>query len=135
LAWITGNVLGDWAVQNGWLARALRILEDVGEDAPQHGWVLIIKSYTEPDAAVREAHFRQAIAIGRRFADPNLEIEALASLGGLYLMTDRVDEGLGLLDKSMAVLCAGELTEIATVDNLFCGLFLGMRAGQRCSPC
>jgi tetratricopeptide (TPR) repeat protein len=123
LAWITGNVLGDWAVQNGWLARALRILEDVGEDAPQHGWVLIIKSYTEPDAAVREAHFRQAIAIGRRFADPNLEIEALASLGGLYLMTDRVDEGLGFLDESMAVLCAGELTEIATVDDLFVASF------------
>ena len=62
LAWITGNVLGDWAVQNGWLARALRILAEVGEDAPEHGWVLIIKSYTEPDAAAREAMFREAIA-------------------------------------------------------------------------
>jgi Tfp pilus assembly protein PilF len=50
LAWITGNVLGDWAVQNGWLARALRILEEVGDDGPEHGWLLIIKSYTEPDA-------------------------------------------------------------------------------------
>ena len=28
-----------------------------------------------------------------------------------------------LLDESMAALCAGELTEIASVDNLFCGLF------------
>jgi hypothetical protein len=75
LAWITGNVLGDWAVQNGWLARALRILAEVGEDAPEHGWVLIIRSYTEPDASAREAMFREAIAIGRRFADPNIEIE------------------------------------------------------------
>jgi tetratricopeptide (TPR) repeat protein len=72
LAWITGNVLGDWAVQNGWLARALRILEEVGDDGPEHGWLLIIKSYTEPDAVVREALFREAIAVGRRFADPNL---------------------------------------------------------------
>jgi hypothetical protein len=38
-------------------------------------------------------------------------------------MLDRVDEGLALVDESMAVLCTGELTEIATVDNLFCGLF------------
>jgi hypothetical protein len=38
-------------------------------------------------------------------------------------MTGRVDQGLALLDESMAALCAGELTEIATVDNLFCGLF------------
>jgi DNA-binding NarL/FixJ family response regulator len=123
LAWITGNVLGDWAVQNGWLARALRILAEAGEDAPEHGWVLIIRSYTEPDAAAREAMFREAIAIGRRFADPNIEIESLASLAALYLMTGRDNEGLALLDESMAALCAGELTEIASVDNLFCGLF------------
>jgi DNA-binding NarL/FixJ family response regulator len=123
LAWITGNVLGDWAVQNGWLARALRILAEVGEDAPEHGWVLIIKSYTEPDAAAREAMFREAITIGRRFADPNVEIESLASLAALYLLTGRDNEGLALLDESMAALCAGELTEIASVDNLFCGLF------------
>ena len=123
LAWITGNVLGDWAVQNGWLARALRILAEAGEDAPEHGWVLIIKSYTEPDAAAREAMFREAITIGRRFADPNVEIESLASLAALFLLTGRDNEGLALLDESMAALCAGELTEIASVDNLFCGLF------------
>ena len=123
LAWITGNVLGDWAVQNGWLARALRILAEVGDDAPEHGWVLIIRSYTEPDVAAREAMFREAITIGRRFADPNVEIESLASLAALYLLTGRDNEGLALLDESMAALCAGELTEIASVDNLFCGLF------------
>ena len=123
LAWISGNVLGDWAVQNGWLARALRILTEAGEEAPEHGWALIIGSYTEPDAAAREAMYREAITVGRRFADPNIEMEALASLGGLYLMTGRVDVGMALLDESMAVLCEGGLTEIATVDNLFCGLF------------
>jgi hypothetical protein len=116
-------VLGDWAVQNGWLARALRILAEVGENAAEHGWVLIIRSYTEPDAAAREAMFREAITIGRRFADPNVEIESLASLAALYLLTGRDNEGLALLDESMAALCDGELTEIASVDNLFCGLF------------
>ena len=49
-AWITGNVLGDWAVQNGWLARARTILEEAGEDRPERGWVLIIRSISEPDA-------------------------------------------------------------------------------------
>jgi hypothetical protein len=32
VAWITGNVFGDWAVQSGWFARAVRILEEAGED-------------------------------------------------------------------------------------------------------
>ena len=123
LAWITGNVLGDWAVHNGWLARARRILEEVGDNGAEHAWVLIISSYSEPDAKVRQDLCREAIAIGRRVADSNIEIEALASLGALYLMIGRTDEGLALLDESMAALCAGELTEIVTMDNLFCGLF------------
>ena len=72
-AWITGNVLGDWAVRSGWLARARRLLEEAGEDRPEHGWVLIIKAFSEPDAQVRETLLREAIAVGRRFRDPDIE--------------------------------------------------------------
>ena len=74
--------------------------------------MLIIKSYNEPNAAAREDLYQEALAVGRRFADPNIEIESVASLGGLYLMTGRVEEGLALLDESMATLCAGEVTEM-----------------------
>src|SRR6266511_2573344 len=123
LAWITGNVLGDWAVRNGWLARARTILEQTGEDRPEHGWVLIIKAFSEPDAQVREALLREAIAIGRRFGDPDIEFLALSYLGGLFVMTDRVEEGMVLGDEALAALCAGELTELASVDEIFCGLF------------
>jgi DNA-binding CsgD family transcriptional regulator/Tfp pilus assembly protein PilF len=122
LAWITGNVLGDWAVRNGWLARARTILEQAGEDRPEHGWVLIIKAFSEPDAQIREALLREAIAIGRRFGDPDIEFLALAYLGGLFVMTNRVEEGLAFSDEALAALCAGELTELATVDEIFCGL-------------
>jgi len=65
-SWIAGNVLGDWAVRNGWLARARTILEEAGEDGPEHGWVLIVRALSEPDARVREALLREAIAVGRR---------------------------------------------------------------------
>jgi hypothetical protein len=34
VAWITGNVLGDWAVQSGWIARAGTILEEADTDGP-----------------------------------------------------------------------------------------------------
>jgi hypothetical protein len=37
LAWVCGNVLGDWAVQSGWLARARTILEEAGESRPEYG--------------------------------------------------------------------------------------------------
>ncbi|MGH2817341.1 MAG: LuxR C-terminal-related transcriptional regulator [Actinomycetota bacterium] len=123
VAWITGNVLGDWAVQSGWFARARTILEEAGEDQPERGWVLIIKAYSEPDAQVREALLREAIAIGRRFGDPDIEFEALSYLGGVFVLTDRVEEGLVLLDEALAAACAGELREISTLDSLFCGFF------------
>jgi hypothetical protein len=34
VAWITGNVLGDWAVRSGWLARARALLEEAGWIGP-----------------------------------------------------------------------------------------------------
>jgi tetratricopeptide (TPR) repeat protein len=122
-AWIVGNVLGDWAVQSGWLARARSALEEAGEDQPGYGWVLIIRTFSEPDARVREALFREAIAIGRRFGDPDLQFEAQGFLGCLLIMTDRVEQGLVLLDEALAAACAGELRELATVDSMFCGFF------------
>jgi DNA-binding NarL/FixJ family response regulator len=122
-SWITGNVLGDWAVQSGWLARARTILEEAGEDGPEHGWVVIIKAFSEPDAQVRETLLREAIAIGRRLGDPDIEFEALSYLGGLFVMTDRVEEGMVFLDESLAAACAGELRYLAIVDSIFCGFF------------
>ena len=122
LAWITGNVLGHWAVRSGWLARARTILEEAGQDRPERGWPLIISAFTEPDAQVRETLLGEAIAIGRRFGDPDIEFLALAYLGGLFVMTDRVEKGMALGDEALAALCAGEPTELATVDEIFCGL-------------
>jgi DNA-binding CsgD family transcriptional regulator len=40
----------------------------------------------------------------------------------LFVLTDRVEEGLVLSDEALAALCAGELRELATVDEVFCGL-------------
>ena len=123
VAWITGNVLGDWAVQSGWFARARTILEEAGTDRPERGWVLLIRAYAEPDTQVREALLGEAIAVGRRFGDPDVEFEALSYLGGVYLMTGRVEEGLVLFDEALAAICAGELREVTTVDSIMCGFF------------
>jgi hypothetical protein len=111
-AWITGNVFGDWAVQSGWFARAVRILEEAGEDGPERGWVLVMKSLPEPDVGVREAMLREAIAVGRRCADPDVEFEALSYLGGLRRRADRPEQ--------------------RRLDVL--RVLLGVRAGQRRPP-
>mgnify|MGYP004491933155 CR=1 FL=1 len=134
VAWIAGNVFGDWAVQSGWFARAGTILEEAGEDRPERGWVLIMRAYAEPDPGVREALLGDAVAVGRRFGDPDVEFEALSHLGCLHVMSGRVEQGMLLLDEALAAICADELREVATVDSIMCGLFLGLRAGQRRPP-
>jgi DNA-binding CsgD family transcriptional regulator len=123
VGWIAGNVLGDWAVRNGWLARAHSVLQEAGPHGPEHGWVLIIDAFREPDPGRRESGLREAIAIGHRCADADVEFLARGYLGGLYVMMDRVDEGLTLSDEALAAVSAGELTELATIDEIYCGLF------------
>ena len=123
VSWITGNVLGDWAVQSGWLGRARSVLAEIGEDSTEHGWALILQAFGEPDPAAREILLRDAIVIGRRLGDPDVESEALVCLGGVFLMTGRVEEGLVLIDEALAAACAGELAEIATIDSIFCLFF------------
>ena len=51
---------------------------------------------------MRESLLREAIEIGRRFGDPDIEFMALAYLGGLFVMTDRVEEGMVLCDEALA---------------------------------
>jgi len=122
-AWINGGILGDWAVQNGWWARARTVLEAAGEDTPEHGWVLILKAYVEPDAHTRENLLRDAIAVARRFGESDMEFEALAYLGCMYVMIDRAEEGLAFVDEALAAACASEVTDLSILDSIFCGLF------------
>ena len=123
VSWIAGNVLGDWAVGSGWLGRARSVLAEVGDVSPEHGWMLILEAFAEPDVAAREILLRDAIAIGRRLGDPDVEFEALVCLGGVFILTGRVGEGLVLIDEALAAVCAGEVVEIATVDSIFCLFF------------
>lgn len=122
IAWITGNVLGEWAVHGGWLARAATALEEAGDDDRARGWLLVIRSHGEWGDE-RQRMLRDAVALGRRVHDPDLEFEALSFLAIDMVMTGRPEEGLALFDEAMTATCAGELEELGTVDSMFCGFF------------
>ena len=118
-----GGIDGDWARYSGWMARARTVLEQAGGESAERGRLELITA-TAPGLAdaEREAHFRQALAIGRKIGDAELEFQAMAFLGGHLVFTDRVDEGMPLLDEALAAVCAGEVTEVSVVDEIFCGL-------------
>lgn len=123
LAWITGNVFGEWAVRAGWIARARTLLADQHADSTERGWVLMLDAQAEPDPAQRLQWYGQARELGRRFGDPALEIEALGWLGLQTALDGDVDGGLRLLDEALAAVVAGEVDDLYVVEGTFCGLF------------
>jgi hypothetical protein len=101
VAWITGNVLGDWAVQSGWIARAGTILEEAGTDGPERGWVLILRSYApgrRPRCCWPAGATRSWSWTGRRSQRHRLDPSAAPAGRGLAAP-------LGLLERLTATGC------------------------------
>lgn len=77
LAWITGNVFGEWAVRAGWIARARTLLADQHADSTERGWVLMLDarpSLTRPrgcSGTARRASSGVASAILRSRSRPS----------------------------------------------------------------
>jgi DNA-binding CsgD family transcriptional regulator len=106
---------GQAAAANGWLARARRLLAGEGPVA-EVGWLEIEQAKRAADPAEAEGHARAALEIAQHLGDPDVECMALAQLGRAIVTSGRVEEGMGLLDESMAVALGGE-----TSDPLACG--------------
>lgn len=123
LAWMNGNMLGEWAVRNGWLARARTLLAEVEEPSAERGWLLMLTAESTQAPDERERLFAEANRLGRVSGDAALEIEALGWLGLQRTLVGHVREGLGLLDEALAAVVAGEVDDLYVVEGTFCGLF------------
>ena len=95
LAFLHGTVHGNMAAASGWMARAERLLEGVDECAA-HGWLTLDHAPFTRDASERERLAVAALAIGRRYGDADLEFDALALLGQVYVVSGRPVEGMRL---------------------------------------
>jgi ATP/maltotriose-dependent transcriptional regulator MalT len=131
VAWMRWNLSGDLAVANGWLARAARVLAEVGEETSEHGWIELVRARDEPlGSDSRERLLETALELARRFGDLDLEFSALARLGHAYVLTGRVEEGMLMLDEALAAACAGEVRDLFAVETLFCALFEACEGAQ-----
>ncbi len=124
VSWLRGNVHGDWAVSGGWLSRARSLLEGVGDDSAEQGWLLMLACVPDGDPAEQEAVCRRAWALGRRHGDVDLEFEAEGFVGLMLVQAGRVEEGLLLFDEVLAAICAGEVRDLYVVEGCICGMFL-----------
>ena len=80
LAMWHGLIYGNASAVNGWVAHAQRNVERCG-DCPELGWIELFLACVTGDPHERERRAGDAMAIGRRHEQPELEYDALAYIG------------------------------------------------------
>jgi DNA-binding CsgD family transcriptional regulator len=121
--WISreySSVWGNAAAANGWLARAERLLAGC-EPGPEHGRLALVHAERAIDPADSLVHAEAALEHGLRFADPDLELSALAELGLADISLGRVGDGLTRFDEAMAG-ATGDEASFETVASVCCKL-------------
>ena len=100
---------GTWAVANGWLQRAERLLAGL-EPGPEHGWLAFHQGYVAHASGetARAAELAvRAAELGRKLGVPDLEMLGLALEGATLVACARVEEGMRRLDEATATALAG----------------------------
>ncbi|WP_231955066.1 LuxR family transcriptional regulator [Occultella aeris] len=113
---------GEHALESGWTARAQRLLEDLDDDALEHGYVALLHMYRHlgsDDLQAASAAATRATRAARRHRDPDLLALGLSCAGRLAIYAGRVAEGLALLDEAMAGAAAHEVTPVV-FGHVYC---------------
>ena len=100
---------GNTPAMQGWLARARRLLDEVGPCVERGYYDLIHAGCEVRDVAELEARAGRALALAQEFHDPDLEARALADSGLALVSQGRIAEGLARLDEAMTAVVAGEV--------------------------
>jgi DNA-binding CsgD family transcriptional regulator len=125
--WVGFNFFsqGDYAQGGGWLARIIRLCEQIDSDCPEHGYPLVAVAYQQIRVqgayADGEVAARRAIDFGRRFGDPDLLGLAQVLLGGALIRQERATEGLAMLDETMVGVLSGEMSAIVA-GSVYCSM-------------
>jgi DNA-binding CsgD family transcriptional regulator len=101
----------------GWLGRAHRLLERTARECAERGYLLlpVVEQRLEAgDFETAYATAADAAAIGERCGDPDLIACARHQQGRIRLQQGQVEIGLTLLDETMVMVTAGELSPLVT---------------------
>ena len=132
-AWLAREyftVHGNLPAAGGWISRADTLLEKTGE-CPEAGWLAIIKSAMTTDAPTMKKLAQEAIELGRRFSDHDLELVGLSALGLAHVYACQHTDGMRCLDEAMAAASGGELKSFWSLSDVYCNTLLACeRAGD-----
>ncbi|NUO55892.1 MAG: hypothetical protein HOV71_18960 [Hamadaea sp.] len=113
---------GEIGQASGWLARAEALLAAEPADCAERGLVLsayAFRSNAGGDFAQGAALARQAIEIGRRTGDPDVQGLALTQCGGALVKLGQVAAAVPILDEAMLAVVGREISPIAA-GTVYC---------------
>ena len=111
------SFLGEVGRATAWLATSHRVLEHLGEDCVERGYLLLpqgIGRLSQKDAAGACKAAQQAAEIGERFDDANLTSLSRAIEGQARIELGDREAGLALLDEAILPASTGRLGPVAT---------------------
>lgn len=125
LGWDTAAFRGEPAVANGWLQRALRLLEGRPE-AVEHAWLALRSSafalLEDGDPEEAERFASEAARIARALGAVDHEMVGRALRGFARVTAGRVAEGFQELDEVNAAVLAGEMSDRVMIGLACCYL-------------
>jgi ATP/maltotriose-dependent transcriptional regulator MalT len=104
---------GERAMAGGWAGRALRMLDELGEDVVERGYMRVLQMFghvAQGEFAAVAACAADVTAYGRRFSDADLLAMGLHAQGRTLLYQGAVPDGLALFDEAMVAIAAGEVS-------------------------
>jgi DNA-binding CsgD family transcriptional regulator len=116
--------LGEMARAGGWLGRAQRLVEGLGEECVECGYLrlpLVFRLTAAGDYVAARAAAAEAAELGERHGDSDLRALGRSFEGRALIRQGRVSEGLSLLDEAMVDVTGGELSPIVT-GIVYCGV-------------
>ncbi len=106
---------GEYARGGGWMSRAGRILEENQLDCVVAGYLIIpaaLQKLSEGRYSIARKMFNQALEAGKRFDDPSLCAMGRLGHGQTLIEMGEAEQGVKLLDETMAAVEADEVTPI-----------------------
>lgn len=121
---------GEASRAGGWLGRSQRLVEEIGRECVEQGYLLLPATQRQLNTGEFQAAHdtaARAVALGVRFDDQDLQAFARNLQGRALLRLQRLDEGLALIDEAMVAVRSGELAPVMT-GLIYCS---AIAAGQR----
>jgi DNA-binding CsgD family transcriptional regulator len=118
---------GEVGRATGWFGRAQRLVERVGRDCVERGYLLLpvaVRGEAAGDWETAHSSAAAAAETAERFDDPDLFALALHVQGRARIRLGHMDEGLALLDEAMLAATSGRLSPIVT-GVVYCGVIAG----------